>query len=489
MISLYSELTFLIVGLMGVMFVVALFTRQIDRRLLIALAALALSPLVFNPIYTTRYFGKVLFRSGGPGPGELFPWAFEVYGWTRVWFGDFFTNGPNTVQTIFRVATIGAYAVGFYGLWQLWRDAANPAERALASMALAVSLLPILILCKDSQHPYQLYKLLQTVAPLYVLGFALCRVGWGRWGMGAKELAFVAILVVAVYSTARITAKADRDLARGHAHYLHTAQFERFKTVLESTPPTNVIVAEHSEFLRSWLAYHGRKHHVQLPWPTLIYTDLRHHLHQLAPFHLDAIPERTLVVVNHSNGLALEPGDIALVEKGETGEIWQSGKGAWALPIAFSTEFGVEQVAGKPYFWFGSGKVWLEVLASSAGVIAFDAEWHPGPALPSTRERVIVARTSQGESRTFRTKGGRLALEMPVRAGQVSIWLECVDTPAPALKNAADARTLLVGARDFAARFTPGPDQTGFSRKGDHEGDQVAEDVSPVDRRAAADQR
>src|SRR5262249_34847800 len=114
-------------------------------------------------------------RLQAPVLGDAYPWAFRLEGLSRLWVGDLATAPAPAAAALYACV---ATALGCAGFLRLFLGSLRPAAAVRQRLTLAVALpalllLPVLVVARDTQHPYQFYKLLISVSPLFVVGLAV----------------------------------------------------------------------------------------------------------------------------------------------------------------------------------------------------------------------------------------------------------------------------------------------------------------------------
>jgi hypothetical protein len=135
---------------------------------------------------------------------------------------------------------------------------------------------------------------------------------------------------------------------------------------------------------------------------------------------------------------------------------WSSGpyrllaptRARWAVLGDIRNPYGLETFDAKPFFWMGPEPTTLEVLSGSDGILTLQAYFHPGPSVPSSRERRLLLTTDSGHRREVQVGAGPATFRVPTSAGADRVVMQVLDQPtAPA--PVRDPRSLLLGVQDL----------------------------------------
>jgi hypothetical protein len=427
-------------------------------RLVACLAALVVAPFVLNPRYAEMTLFIWNWVSTPNVLAGLYPWAFGVEGIARLWLGDWAASPASVVRVAAQAAGVLLTALGYAGLVRAaWPAPGKPrpslrevvATRAFALGALAFALLPVVLLLKDRDHPYQFYKMLLTVSPLLALGLAF--VGRGRPIGRAVQ---VAVLVLAVWQTGRLaleTARAE-PAPRSAAHVLLDPDMRELEDTLEALAGRDlVIVHSRGPMVTGWLSYFARRNRVWLADPEVFSDDIRKTPSARPILDLGRAPVDALLLTDRHPRHAARPSPGARVLwENRSFQLWTPVPGPWAVVLRTDNRNGLETVDGKPFFWIGHGDTRLVVLAGQAGRLALGAEFHPGVFGPDQRVDVYGA---SGRAATLVSRDGRQSVQVPVTHGITEVRL--VPQGRFLSRHPTDPRLMVVGVRDLAASFEP----------------------------------
>jgi hypothetical protein len=461
-IAIYTELVLILVVLVGLSMVLALVCRACSWRLFTGYAALQLSPLLVNGFFAVDSVRVIALRAPVPGVlAAVYPWAETISGWGRIWLGELAgTTQPRAVVLV-RLFTLAVMGLGYLGLLSTWRAALAFRPRALASLVLALAFLPILVILKDSKHPYQMYKLLLTVCPLLVLGLALegYRIVQGvgsRWTPAALAALVAVGFGFVAFATVQMTSRTGTliERPRSATHLVLAPDMRQLQGILEASSGQDLVIIHPDPLQNSWLAYFGRHDRVRLAYSEIVDLDLAR-LPEAAAALSVTPPDSSLFVTRHEGRFQeVRPGELELLWSGVACQLWRARSQRWALPLKIVNPNGLELLGGRPFFWVGGAATRIDVLAGCPGQLTLQATALPGPARPETQERRLSIRHGW-ESQTCATQGGPLTLVVRVPAGRSTILLEALDSPSVARTANGDPRPLLLGVQDLKMSFAP----------------------------------
>jgi hypothetical protein len=488
--SIYTEYWVILTVLTVLMLGAAVWAGQSAGKMLGCLTVLALAPFLLN-IGFTPFFAKVFLRLGGAMFGGLYPWAFQVEGLLRVWVGDLAERPGRMASLGIRVFGLGATALGYFGLANAClgrlhfgrtnkQNGDQPYSFALSLGVFSLALLPLLVLAKDSEHPYQLYKLLQTVCPLLVVGLALVcvpsplspvRIEFSGWSYWRNYLPFApamvllgVVLAAGGLGTAKMALQSTSPVLglRHHAPILYDPDVQQIAKHLEKMRGANILICQKggdflSNLTNAWLAYAARNNRVWLvnPW-------INDHSVERTPAadiaDCSTLPEELFVLTGKDClGQPSPSWNMTPVWSNRSFQLWKSNglRAVWVQEIV--NPLGVEKVDGKPFFWIGQQPVVLTAQATRSGLLVLGGEFRPGPSLPSVNVRQLRVSTDRGFEQTVLVGGGAQTIEVPVAAGATQIMLSVLDTPTVLMQPNGDTRALLLGIRALKVELKEGP--------------------------------
>jgi hypothetical protein len=369
-----------------------------------------------------------------------------------------------------RAYALTVTAAAYLGLCKAWLDRfrargtpeaeSGRGSLALATTVAAVALLPLVVLMKDDQHPYQFYKLLESVGPLLVLGLFLLGQrpvleasasgppGWrGRLLPPAGAVCFGAVCALTAIGagrTVRATCRYEPGERCWSAYVMHEPDVRAAQHQLSQGPPGRLVLAlchpgMETAYLNAWFSWFGRGHQI----------------HLLGPYFWDLGPESPAwqkalapTALPADASILLRKGPSPVLPVGEFTPVWSAGKfrlikpagnGGWALVYHLTGPTGPEGEGDGALFWIGKGVTSWEVSACRPGALVLRAGGLSGP-------RRFRVRTSAGHQAAVVLKGGANELAVPVPAGPCTVTLEPLEPPG---------RSPLVGVSGLDFRCAP----------------------------------
>jgi hypothetical protein len=327
--------------------------------------------------------------------------------------------------------------------------------------------LPVAVLARDDQHPYQFYKLLLTTAPLLIVGVALAL---RRLSLGlavpseqrqhhpltlrvATATIWMLIAAGSVVGTAAMTLESTStapSTERSNGHYLRAPDVRALMERLAITRGENIVFAAFDEtwnraLLNGWIAYFARHNNLWMGNPKVNDTDLT-----LLPELRDVVAPQTFP----ANILLLTTPDTPLpatVEATAT-SVWASGRFAlwrpsrsWIYPISLDNPNGRDGDWKRPTYWLGGGPTHLRLFASHAGEMSAIGHVSVAEGIQRQAHRIRVSTTSSNS--IVALSSGPNVFEIPVRAGTNDLQLEPLQDAPPPIPG-KDARPLVVGLDD-----------------------------------------
>ncbi len=489
-LSVYTEFTPLLGGLLAMALAYALLRRRPAWRQAGAYLIVLLSPLLLNPYFTAMRWWTVLSRFDAPMLAFIYPWAQTLEGWGRPWLGDL-AWGQRGSHAGLRVYTIAMTVLAYLGLavaaWRHrpWERRWQPRSFPLAAGLLGIALLPLAVILKDTVHPYQVQKLLHTASPLGALGVCLAgrwlgalarRKGWHVAVPGALACApLTIVLVLASRGTVQMVwaSSLRPERSRSWASILASPELLQMQELLEATRKQKVLIAHDDVFQRSWLAYFARHNRTWVSVPTINDASLTGlpRADELLRFDPPA-SDLFIVTAPARPFVAVDPGDARRTWCGTTLQLWQTRSAAWGLPVCMINPLGLEPANDEVETWTGVQRApseiapreqadfWISrrptamgVIAGCAGRLILSGVFRPGPSLPEHTLRRLEVRTSEGYVTQWSTNGGAGRLEIPVPAGSSTIWLRSLDFPTVRPRPDGPSHAPLLGVKDLCASF------------------------------------
>ncbi len=359
---------------------------------------------------------------------------------------------------------LGLTTLGYLGLLEACRrltPAWNPHKwhaLSLAAGLLALAGLPLIVLVRDDQHPYQFYKLLLSVSPLFIVGLALlCQaVAPGLaalvrrpTGLGLLRCQLV-LPVVALGVVAFLGALGMRRMAvestslepdrRSNSSRFLAPDMREAQDRLEALHDRDLLIgAPYSPvpyFLNGWLAYFARGNRVLLAHPMINDMDVEQTTNPgdvLLPIGPRALPQGLLLLTSSGSFQPVLEGTSRRLWGNSSYELWEPGLGPWAVPLRESRWAPGPDAATPPFGPRDFPVTRLDVLASMPGLVRLSQLDELSSASPVR----LQVETSGGQLFEVPFPDAEGGLSVPVEAGRTRIILA---PPCSAASSAASAR-------------------------------------------------
>jgi hypothetical protein len=473
-VSIYTEFLMLFAGLTVLQLGVAAVGSPCRGRLLLFLVLLLASPAALNPCFAPSIL-TVLSRVSAPVLQEVYPWALTFEGLARIWLGDLAAASPR-LSALTAGYAICLTALCYVGLLRScighWRApmadrAAHWRSLALRLALLSLPMLPVIVILKDRDHPYQFYKLALTVSPILAIGLIeairssppsqglvggrfvplVMRIGWATSVM-------LVVITLAGVGTAAMAYQATRlEVHVRTGAYLLRSPMLTFLKRLEDICDDRLLLCSEDEHYNPWLAYYARHNSVWLRTPKIndvVNLDRKRSTVGIAD--LQRLPEDLIILGSAMPWFSPPPMSAASIEWSDGCYIlWRTRTREWALPAYTELPNGLERVGGRPLFWLGDKPIKIVMVCGTAGTLTLDADYQLAPSEPGSDPRFVrVRRVHGGEEHEHRlsTRGGRERLELPVVVGENTLILEPIAD--------SKAQSQRIGVRDLRMTFTAG---------------------------------
>ena len=395
-------------------------------RLPACAVTLAVAPVLLNPSFAVsgwrwlRILDLLVLQ-------HIYPWAYRPEGLARLWAGDFAAL-PSSRGAL-AVAGAALTALAFAGLLlpcvAVPRDAEDRAARwrglgeSLAVLALA--LVPVAVVLKDRDHPYQFYKLACTVSPLLAVGLLLA--------VRRRPAIAVPVLLLAAVATGGMALATTRPVfgPRSATPLVRGPGLRELARRLEEGPAGPLLIASADARHNPWLTYFARHHRVWLHAPRINDSDpFESMLEARCVTDLTALPDDCLLLGSSLPWLTVHPGPTARVEfAAGLHRLWRTTARAWALPtdFAFPAGFGADGLG--PFFRVGPELTRVELLAICAGELTISGRFAPVPG----GRLLLRARGPNGDWEQETAVEGEGAWRVPLAAGTTELTLRTVEGP------------------------------------------------------------
>jgi hypothetical protein len=487
--AIYTELAPLLAGLVVLILGGALLFRVLRvRSALLCLVALPALMVLLNPLYLPilyRICQRSMINTSTNGFVDLYPWAFQLQGLGCLWVCDLWAakHGNNPWIGWGSLAVTVHAVFGLLRLWsnhlawmrQSWRDVRFRHSLLLATGVVVVGLLPLLVLARGTECPYQLYKLLLSVSPLLVLGVAVGvtptrlpkpaettaqQLPWTRRQVAAGLLPLLFVLMLATSGTIAMalqsTNTSESAAWRGSGQYITGNPCWRgVLSFVRAAPPSNLILAAGPNvFKNCWPAYFARRHQVWLTNPAIndanrVDTDFPEAAHVL---DLNTVPTDAYLLTGGWTAMCTQVGgDAQIFWANPIFQIWKLGPG----PLVIRTHID------KPtYIWYDNGPysitlgvgpqpALMHFWARRAGQLRLTGSFLPAPKLPPGATLRIRFTNAQGQSSSVLCKSGKQTVSLPLEAGKSVVKVECLASPdVPAAAQLVHVENLAVHITD-----------------------------------------
>jgi hypothetical protein len=330
---------------------------------------------------------------------------------------------------------------------------------------LALAGVPLLVLVKDDQHPYQFYKLLQAVSPLLVLGLALLGrevagrlTARPRWAaLGSLVLPAAVLLVCGTASVRMLLGPAQSELQpRSFAYELQGPDLRHLQHQLEATRGRDLILAQRHNLFNSWLIYFARRHRLHLLDTAYFNEAQQIEMRPKRIWDTSRLPAAPAVLTRLKGAFVrIDPGDMRLTWEGEWFQLWDARSRRWALPVSLDNANGVEALGGLSYLWVGGPATRLEILAGAPGHVTLTAALRPGPSVRGRPTRRLRLQSPDGKVQELTASAGTFSLAVPVKEGLNAVTLQALDAPEPGAVS-GDPRPLVLGVWGLSMSYAPG---------------------------------
>jgi hypothetical protein len=489
--STYTEIWPLLLGILVVILGVTSWKKRQAWKFALYGGGLATAPFVLL-LGFAHTFIHISSRLDARGNWKIYPWAMQIEGLCRLWFGDLALHREETLQSLIRIGTVAATFFGFWGLIDFtrrqWRARPAPGEpsrgalvRAVSLCILGLALVPVLIFLKDDRYPYQFYKMLLSTSPLLVVGISLaCQAIFSagakpalpgmkspalRWCAAIPVFSMGTILVMGLSGTAymatrAITGRAADAVRSCYFRWLRDPDRTELASRLQTLHNTPLLIASPdtftNSFLNAWTTYCARHNPLWLANPVINSIDP-----SLCPwlpksFVPPPLPAHLHLVTGNITGMKSTPpgGNAELLWSNSSFQLWRTRNRQWAVPLYLVQPYGAEPEIPAPFFWIGEVAATLEVMAGGPGSLTLNAKFClDSRCHPLCMPRIEVC-SNHGHRVVLKMQKGEQAITVPVPGGRTTITLKTLDQPAPEVFPDGDNEILRVAVRGLRMHFT-----------------------------------
>jgi hypothetical protein len=461
--AFYTEFLPLFAGLVVLVLGGALLLRA--TRWLPGLACLLAVPalaFLLNPLFAPTAYLIFLRVANITTVGNPYPYALELSGQGSLWVGDLWALREGEWARCVSWFGLGLTVAAALGLLRLAAGHLRAAGRCvrvlayrrsllLAGCLIAVASLPgLVILCKGTQCPYQVFKLMQTVSPVLVLGVGLVLLPARRLVPATAQAALpwtwpqrlavvvplLALLGVCGYGTQAMARQVGDPLPqvifRSSHHVPCHPDWCEMAARLRKAPRMNLILAAGpGVFFNSYPAYFARRHQVWLTDPTIndgwrIDVRMPQWAHVL---DLNTVPwdDVHLLTGVADRSCTLIAGDCTLEWGNVLFRQWKLGPGPVVLRthVEGQVRLGHGATPNTNTLTLGTELIVMEVWASLPCHLRLRGTFAPAVTLPPG-ESVRVQVSARARHVAWVTCGpGRQEAEMPLPQGKSYVGLQC----------------------------------------------------------------
>jgi hypothetical protein len=493
--AIYTEITLVLVGLIVLILGGAVLLRVVRPLAgvgcLLAVPALA---LLLNPLYLPMLYHvcqRSVISTSVKGFADLYPWAYQLQGLGCLWTCDFWAAGDGWPAQLLAWGALVLTAIagaGWLRAWGrhllalpgCWRSAGYRNSLLLVSSVLVVAFLPLLVLCKGRDCPYQFYKLLLSVSPLLVLGVALCVTpvrlpiptevvpGPTPWTRRQGLIAVLPLVLVLAVTTAGTAAMAQASTRwsevggwRGAGQSIACSPYWcGMARVLKAAPKLNLVLAAGSGvFKNCWPAYFARRHEVWLTNPDIndanrVDVDYPQAAHVL---DLSTLPEDAHLLTSCWTVMCPQvAGDAQIVWGNCVFLVWKLGRGPFAIRTHAEdqTEISYDAVPSTVTLGMGPKPVRMHFWTNRAGELQLSGRFRVGGTAAGGGSVRLRFSNGQGQSRSVEWQAGKHTVTLPLPAGKSVVTVECLAGAG------APPAAELVRVEMLALRFTDLPTES-----------------------------
>lgn len=482
--SIYTELWAILVLLSISMIGLAALLSLQRWKLIVYCGVILVSPFVLLPFFSKAIF-VIFMRLDAGILQNIYPWAFQAEGIARIWLGEFATTPVQWLHLLGIVmavlATIGAYCgLALLVLRQIrdrasWQDFYGWRTLIVALAVLGLSLLPLGVFVRGTENPYQFYKLLITISPLFIVGLMVLASDYKRTASGQSAFAllrgtqtvligFLVIFAISTASTVNIAIQSTRLEAgdRNLGRLLLAPDIRTLQARLSQLHQDNLLITNVStprtafavNWLIGWLTYFARDNRIWLTTPMINGTDVRNQP-DLAPIlDLNSLPNDALILtVKNDDAFFKRPDNpVEKVWSNDTYQLIRTTPQSWFFLRQFTNPNGIETFREQPFFWIGKGVTTLEVFTLRSGTLTIGGRLFIGPSLPENPVRNIRIYTNTGFTKDLSLRRTNESFTVPILAGTTIISIKALDQPSQLMGPNHD-RPLLLGMQSPWIQF------------------------------------
>lgn len=376
--SIYTEFTPLFLGILLLGVIWQQLSKGFDLKG-ITYAFLTIPIAILSNIGYFHGTKVVLSRVDLPNIlSHIYPYAYKVEGIMRLWL---FTNPFKFDDKIGLVVTLTFLVLTIIGISGLVMQFF--VTRTNISLSLLVMVfLPVIVLAQQEPHPYQFYKILSTICPLFIFGIIYL----GDFIIRKNEdirnrflpTAYNSGIALILVSTLLSTLLLSYETSKKPNFLVHTQNEESVKLFekLEKNTKKNYLIVSDHHYVSAWLTYHARNSNVWV-MPTLIgdvdFRQLFPNITNFSFFNFDNIKSDEIEpIVLNTNQLVLN-------------------KLKTKVFTTVENKNGIEGPKGNEFSWLGEELI-IKILSLEEGMkkINISINIAPGPSVTDPYRKVRI---------------------------------------------------------------------------------------------------
>jgi hypothetical protein len=492
--AIYPE--FLPFTLILVVLFAALGLAQRPRHLghVLGFGALLAAPWVLNPLQDNLLFYLSPHYLTKTGLEHIYPWAYHHDGLAVLWLGDSWLNagdqesmriGLRLGRAVVAGGTLGLLALAGGG-WVRWWRGGRKVQGATWGLPLALcglAVIPGLMLLGDHDRPYQFYKVLISVSPLYALGTvalgtivagALGRClgcgAWARLSTGVVWLPVLAAVTLAGLSSYGLVMQSTGpeqytrpDLAfRMLQGTALDDDFRELRQELESLRGQKVLMrawGRSPSYTQLWSSYFGRFNQLWLADPSYI-EEFNFRVNLLGISDLTRLPPDCLVFSPRHAMFLQPPASLpatAIVWQGAGHTLWKLQGQPWACITDIDRPIAPDPGCGW-WMWLSDAETTFHLFATEAGILDVTVVLEAGPCIDPSDKLRLLLKDARGVVSVVERPPGRLVLPIFVERGASTVTVKALNPKRHTL--GFDPRSLLIGLHVHKLDFRPSANRT-----------------------------
>lgn len=271
--SIYTEFSVLFIFLVicgGIWFILQ--TKDIVPSILIVVSIIT-AGLLINIGYLER---SIAIMTRGDIPNilpSIFPFSESIQGLRYLWFGysgRFLQYSWLTLSV--NLSAVFLTLVGFSGILFIVKKQKN----VVSILLFVLIICPLIFLSRSDPYPYQFYKMMMTISPIFMLGVWIVLSDFWEFGVndvGMKEyihpivrvgpnMLLIALFISSIIMTGYIASFSINGGYRSGVNVVNTDEMIINYMNLENSKNRDYIVSVSHPYPLAWVAYHGRNNRI-----------------------------------------------------------------------------------------------------------------------------------------------------------------------------------------------------------------------------------